>query len=65
MHIVTKGREVEVYNDNGARIRRISVNRTITNAVLNGSGDNATVSITKDDGHWEIYNMIGARIRQG
>ena len=64
-YVVTfKGKQVDLFDYNGKIIRRFNTRAKVVNAQINKSGKEATVAITMEDGHFEIYTSDGKIIRR-
>ena len=58
-----KAKSVNLYNDNGQIIRRVTAKGGVINAIINGAGKDATIAITTVDGKTVLYKSTGQMIR--
>ena len=59
-----KGKQVDMFDYTGRFVRRFNARAEVVNAVINGSGADATVAITTKDGKFEIYKSNGTVVRR-
>lgn len=59
MFITFKGKIADLYTDNKQIIRRFKVQHDITNAQINGTGQNALISLTMKNGKTILYKATG------
>ena len=64
MYANFKGKSVDLYSDTKAIIRRIRVSNDIVAVQVNGSGQNATISITMKNGKTLLYKANGQLLRK-
>lgn len=64
MYVTFKDKRCDLYADNGKIIRRFNAKANIVNAMVNGSGETATIAITDKMGHTSFYNTRGQIIRR-
>lgn len=59
-----KGKNVNLYDENGKIIRRFLARAEVVNAQINGQGKDTTVAISTKDGKFELYKSNGTVIRR-
>lgn len=64
MYANFKGKLVDLYSDTKAIIRRIRVSNDVVAVQVNGSGQNATISITMKNGKTLLYKANGQLLRK-
>ena len=64
MYANFKGRQVELYNDTKQIVRRFTVSANVVNAQVSGSGTNAVIAITMQNGKTVLYRSNGQLIRR-
>ncbi len=59
-----KGKNVDLYDENGSIIRRFRARAEVVNAQITKSNNNPVVAITTKDGKFEMYKADGSLIRR-
>jgi hypothetical protein len=59
-----KGKNVDLFNDNGKIIRRFTARSEVVNAQITTSNSEPVVAITTKDGKFELYKANGTVIRR-
>ena len=59
-----KGKNVDLYDENGSIIRRFKARSEVVNAQITKNNNNPVVAITTKDGKFEMYKADGSLIRR-